>query len=240
MRIEDYIALDLEMTGLHAKTDAILEVGAARIRGGEVVDTLCFFVRSGKCITSEITALTGITQKMSAGGVTPKEALRRVVDFTGEDIWIGHNILFDYSFLKQLAVNEKCPFKKQAVDTLKLARTLLEKPEKKDLESLCNYFGIERKRKHRALDDAIAAHELYQKLLDKYGEDKEGCFVPKELIYKAKRQTPATKMQKIHLKELADYHKIDLDVSIESLTRSEASRLTDRLILKYGRINPKD
>lgn len=238
--VRDYIVLDLEMTGLRAKTDAILEVGAVRVRGGEAADTLSFFVNSGKVITPEVTALTGITPEMTEAGVTPEEALERVIDFVGEDIWVGHNVIFDYSFLKQLAVNAKIPFEKQAVDTLKLARKLMEEPEKKDLESLCSYLGIERKKKHRAFDDALATYELYQWLLRKYGESHEECFAPKPLVYKAKRQTPATKMQKIHLKELADYHKIELDVSIEKLTRSEASRLTDRLILQYGRMNRKD
>lgn len=235
--VQDYIVLDLEMTGLRAKTDAILEVGAARVRGGEVVDTISFFVDSGKKIMPEVTALTGITPEMAAGGVTPEEALERVVDFVGEDVWVGHNVIFDYSFLKQLAVNAKISFEKQALDTLKLARKLMDEPEHKDLESLCNYLGIERRHKHRALDDALATHELYQWLLGKYGKSHEEYFAPKPLIYKAKRQTPATKMQKIHLKEFADYHKIDIDVSIENLTRSEASRLMDRLILQYGRIN---
>lgn len=238
--VRDYIVIDLEMTGLRAKTDAILEVGAVRVRGGETVDTLSFFVNSGQDITPEVTALTGITREMAETGITPEEALERVVDFAGEDIWVGHNVIFDYSFLKQLAVNLRIPFEKQAVDTLKLARALMKEPERKDLESLCTYLGIERKQKHRALEDALATYELYQWLVHQYGESHGECFAPKPLVYKAKRQTPATKMQKIHLKELADYHKIELDVSIEKLTRSEASRWMDRLILQYGRPSRKD
>ena len=87
--------------------------------------------------------------------------------------------------------------------------------------------------------DALATHELYQYLQKTYGETNPEVFEPKDLIYKTKRQTPATKIQKIHLKELADYHKIELDIVWEQLTRSEASRLMDKLISQYGRC-PKD
>ena len=61
-------------------------------------------------------------------------------------------------------------------------------------------------------------------------------FEPKPLLYKAKRQTPATARQKKHLKELADYHKINLNLEWETLTRNEASRQVDRIISQYGRI----
>ena len=87
--------------------------------------------------------------------------------------------------------------------------------------------------------DALATHELYQYLQKTYGETNPEVFEPKDLIYKTKRQTPATKIQKIHLKELADYHKIELDIVWEQLTRSEASRFMDKLISQYGRC-PKD
>ena len=61
---QDYTVIDLEMTGLHPKNDAILEVGAAKIRNGEVTDTMDIFVNPGRKITQEITELTGITDEM--------------------------------------------------------------------------------------------------------------------------------------------------------------------------------
>lgn len=236
----DYIVLDLEMTGLHPKQDAILEVGMLRIRKDREVDALQFFVNSGRTVTPDITKLTGITREMTEGGVSPREALEQVVEFVGNDVWVGHNVIFDYSFLKQLAVNERIPFEKQAMDTLKIARKLMKEPESKSLEQLCEYLSIPREREHRALDDARATYRLFRRLYEIYGEQEPEAFAPKPLLYHPKRQTPATKIQKIHLKELADYHKIDLDISMETLTRSEASRLTDRLILEYGRIPDRD
>lgn len=224
------------MTGLRPKQDAVLEVGLLRVREDREVNALQFFVDSGRQITPDIQALTGISQEMAKTGVTLREAVYMVEKFVGNDIWVGHNVIFDYSFLKQLAVNEKLPFEKQAFDTLKLARRLMKEPEGKSLEELCGYLKIPREHGHRALADARAAHLLFQWLYKNYGEKEPELFAPKPLLYRPKRQTPATKTQKIYLKELADYHKINLDVSLETLTRSEASRLTDRLIAAYGRM----
>lgn len=232
----DYIVLDLEMTGLSPKRDGILEVGALRIRNDEETDALQFFVDSGRIITPEITELTGITQEMAAGGIAPEEAIHKVVQFVGDDVWVGHNVIFDYSFLKQLAVNAGIPFEKNAMDTLRLARKLMREPEKKSLANLCGYLNISREREHRALDDARATHQLFQWMYRVYGEQHPQDFVPKPLLYHPKRQTPATKRQKMYLKDLLDYHKINVEMSLENLTRSEASRLADRIIARYGRM----
>ena len=233
--MKDYIVIDLEMTGLHPKRDAILEVGAVRVRNHEIQETLGFFVNAGRSIPAEVTELTGITQEMADQGCTPEEALYRVADFVGDDIWVGHNILYDYSFLKQQAVNVRLPFEKQAVDTLHIARACMQEPQSKSLESLCDFLGIVRVKNHRAVEDAKATCALYEWLKKTYGITHEKMFAPKSLVYRPKRETPATKIQKNHLKELVDYHKIDIDVSWDTLTRSEASRLTDRLISRYGR-----
>lgn len=232
----DYIVLDLEMTGLNPKRDGILEVGALRVRDNEETETLEFLVNSGRPLTPEVTELTGITPGMAEGGVRPEEAIRRVAQFTGSDVWVGHNVIYDYSFLKQLAVNAGIPFEKTAMDTLKLARKLMGEPEKKTLEELCVYLNIPRAREHRALDDARATHRLFQWMYRTYGAEHAEAFVPKPLCYHPKRQTPATKRQKMYLKELADYHKIDFELSLENLTRSDASRITDRIIARYGRM----
>lgn len=235
----NYIVIDLEMTGLHPKEHEILEVGAARIREKKVVETMSFFVKPQSQIPEEITQLTGITEDMAANGVSQQEALHRTVEFCGTDIWVGHNVIFDYSFLKQLAVNEKVTFEKKAVDTLKLARVLLSQPVKKTLDSLCQYFEIGRENKHRALDDAMATAKLYEILEEKYYEFHKGIFKPQQLIYNPKMQQPASKVQRMHLVELIEYHGIILDMPIDTLTRNEASRVTDRIIAQYGRIGIK-
>ena len=234
--MENYVVIDLEMTGLHPKRDAVLEVGAVKIRGKRIVDTLDFFVNAGRMLSETVTGLTGITQQMADGGCLPAEAIRRAAEFSEGEILVGHNVIFDYSFLKQLAVNERIPFERQAVDTLKLARKFLALPEKKSLDSLCDYFGIIRERRHRAFEDALATWKLYERIEEEFFEGNEEAFAPKPLQYKPKRQTNATPAQKKRLKELAEYHKINLAVDLETITRSEASRTADKIMAKYGRI----
>lgn len=104
--------------------------------------------------TGKVTELTGITEAMVQGGMEKEEAMRQFFEFIGEDIIVGQNVIFDYGFLKQWAVNHNMPLERNAVDTLKLARKFLPKEQKKDLESLCACFGVKRENAHRAFDDA--------------------------------------------------------------------------------------
>ena len=133
-----------------------------------------------------------------------------------------------------------------ACDTLKIARQVLPGTESKTLENLCTYYQIKREHAHRALDDSIETGILFEKLKEEIEkkiadgtmteDTARSILAPKALQYKAKRQTPATKNQLQHLKELLDYHKISSDVDFEHLTRSEASRLTDKILSTHGKI----
>lgn len=234
--IENYTVIDLEMTGLNAKTDAILEVGAVRVRGGEIADTYSALLRTGRKLPEKVITLTGITEEMMQAGQEPEVAMTEFFAFVGEDVLVGQNLIFDYSFLKQWAVNHKFAFERNAVDTLKLARKFLPQEQKKDLESLCVYFDVEREQAHRALADAIETYRIFEKIKERFGETDAGAFVPHPLIYKAKKQTPATGRQIEYLKKYAAYYQIELPQSLDGLNRSEASRLTDRLIAKYGKM----
>lgn len=234
--LENYIVLDLEMTGLHPKNDKILEIGAIKVREKQVTDIFSVLVNPKVPLSEKVQELTGITGEMAENGVDEEEALKRFLEFAGEDIWVGHNVIFDYSFIKQWTVNHKMPFQKSAVDTLKIARVCLPQLEKKTLDYLCEYFNIHREKSHRALEDAKATRVLYEMLEAEYYKKTPEMFFPKELQYKAKRQTLATLRQKKYLKDLTEYHKINLDVSMEQLSRSEASRLTDKIIQKYGKL----
>ena len=236
MMLEDYCVIDLEMTGLNPKHHKILEVAAVRGRKKEIVSECSMLIRQHQLLEEKITELTGIDQEMLAGAKEEDEVLDHFFGFLGEDILVGQNVIFDYSFLKQAAINRKMSFERKAADTLKIARRCLPALEKRTLDALCGYYGIEIGHHHRALDDAKATYLLYERLEKEFGAVQADVFEPKPLIYKAKRQTPATARQKKHLKELADYHKINLNLEWETLTRNEASRQVDRIISQYGRM----
>ena len=234
--MQDYVVIDLEMTGLNAKTDHILEVGAVRVRNHQAVDKFGAILCQNVKIPEKVTELTGITEAMVQGGMEKEEAMRQFFEFIGEDIIVGQNVIFDYGFLKQWAVNHNMPLERNAVDTLKLARKFLPKEQKKDLESLCACFGVKRENAHRAFDDAYETWQVYEALRERYEEESAGDFMPKPLLYKAKKQTPATARQIKYLREYAAHYQIKLPENFPEMTRSEASRLTDRLISTYGKM----
>ena len=224
--IKNYTVIDLEMTGLSAKNDKIIEIGAARVRGGQVTDTISMLVNPKQHIPQRVQDLTGITDADVENAADMDEAVENLLDFIGEDVILGQNVTFDYSFLKQWAVNHKRPLELYAYDTLKLARKCLPPEQSKKLEDLCIYFGVNRENAHRALDDALETKEIFEKLLvlmDEKGENVESC----PLVYKAKRQTPATAHQIERLKELMAESGITDDINWETLTRSRASQLYD-------------
>lgn len=238
--LEDYVVLDLEMTGLNAKTDRILEVGAVRVRAGKVTEEFSGLINPGIALSEKVVKLTGITNEMAEKGDSMEEILPLFLDFLGDDVIVGQNVIFDYSFLKQWAVNHRLSLEKKAVDTLKLSRKFLPREQKKDLESLCSYFQVTRCNAHRALDDARETQKIFECLKNQFLAEHLEEFEPKPLCYKAKRQTPATASQLRYLKEFATYHKIGLPALPQGLTRSEASRLTDQLIAQYGKLPGKN
>ena len=234
--LEDYVVIDLEMTGLNAKTDAILEVGAVRVRDGRQTETYGAILKCGRELSERVVELTGITPEMAADGREPEEVMQEFFTFLGDDVLVGQNVIFDYSFLKRSAVNHGLPFVHQGIDTLKLARNFLPDAESRRLEDLCTYYHIETAHHHRAVDDAIAAKCLYDCLRGQFLEGHEAYFAPGELIYEVKRENPATAAQKRYLNDLIKYHKIAIDYAVDQLTKNEASRKIDQILLTYGRI----
>ena len=104
--LTDYVVIDLEMTGLNAKTDRILEAGAARVRGNVVTATFSEIINPKRELSEKVISLTGITNEMAVQGKEMDATLMAFLDFIGEDILVGQNVIFDYSFLKQWAVNQ--------------------------------------------------------------------------------------------------------------------------------------
>lgn len=234
-----YVAVDLEMTGLCSSKDRIIEIGAAIVEDGKLCERFSTFVDPGRTVPAEVRKLTGICDQMLLGAPKNFDALQSFLAFAGEAPLIGHNLIFDYSFLCQSAVNHKIPFVRTGIDTLKIARKVLAEPEKKSLESLCGYFKIPREQGHRALNDAEASASVFLLLKEKYGAEHPGLFEAKPMNFKAKRQTPITPAQKRDLNHLMAYHKIEPDMDIGSLTKNEASRMIDRIFATHGRMPGK-
>ncbi|MCM1568998.1 MAG: 3'-5' exonuclease [Roseburia sp.] len=228
------MSIDLETTGLNPKQDKIIEIGALKVVDGIEAGSFSCFVNPGRRLEPHITGLTGIQNQDLTQAPGIEELLPGLFAFLEDYPLLGHSVLFDYSFLKKAAVNQRMTFEKEAIDTLKLARKYLAQLEHRNLDSLCGYYGIPH-HAHRALEDARATSLLYQRLLREFYREEEPLFMPRALHFQAKRDTPATKAQRERLYRLFSLHKIEPDIEIEGLTRSEASRLTDKFLAKYGR-----
>ena len=158
--LDEYVAVDLEMTGLHPKTDRILEVGAVKIKNHVCVAQYQSFVNPHRKLTDRIIELTGIRDEMVADAPEDSVVLQELIDFTGELPMVGHNIMFDYSFLKQCAANAGISYEKSAVDTLKIARTCCSDLPSRKLEDLCRHSDFRdagTPGAGRCKDDSIAA-----------------------------------------------------------------------------------
>lgn len=235
-----YIALDLETTGLEAKTEKIIEIAALKVVERQIIDRFVTLVNPCRLLGERITELTGITDPMVENAPVIGDMIGQVVDFCGKLPLLGHNILFDYSFLKRAAVNEKLEFSCEGIDTLRLSRQFMPAQEKKNLGSACAFYGVSQTLAHRAEADAESAHFLYQELARRYASERPELFEPKALIYKAKRDQPATKRQKEYLHDLIKCHRIDVTVQIDAMSRSEASRMVDQILSQYGRVKKKE
>ena len=230
-----YVAIDIETTGLEPKTDKITEIAALKVVDGSVAGRYVTLVNPRRPLGAKIVELTGITDDMLAGAPGIEEVINPLVAFCGELPLLGHNILFDYGFLKRAAVNHGLEFEREGIDTLNLCRAFMPPANKKNLAAACAFYCVEQVQAHRAEADAVSAHLLYQCMLARHSGEREELFTPKSLIYRAKREQPATKRQKEYLQDLIKCHRIDVTVQIDSLSRNEASRMIDQILSQYGR-----
>lgn len=234
---DSYVAVDIETTGLNPKVDKIIEIAGILVRNGTIIEEKTTLVNPRQRLSEYVKQLTGIRDDMLEHSPGIERVIRDYVEFCQGLPLLGHNIMFDYRFLKKAAVNQDLVFEKEGIDTLRLSRAFMPAEEKKCLADACRYFHVETGEAHRALGDARGAHGLYQALAKAFGDNDTERFLPRQLVYKIKKEQLASKRQKEVLHELLKYHKIEVTVQIDFLSRSEVSRLTDKIISQYGRIN---
>lgn len=233
--IQSFVAIDLETTGISPSEDRIIEVGALKVIDGKECGVYRTFINPRMSISARITEITGIDNTMVAGAPVIEEVLDDILEFIEDLPILGHNILFDYSFLKCAAVSMGREFEKEGIDTLKLARKILPDAESKKLEYLCEYLQINPGNSHRAFDDARSARILYEKLQE-INPDEADLDKTIKLEFGIKKKSPITPAQLKYLKALVQAHGIALEVEPESLTKNEASRIIDKILSSYGRI----
>lgn len=235
--ITSFVCFDIETTGLSPEEDYIIEIGAVKIREGKITEYYNELVKPPVPLPEKITQLTGITEDMLKEAESQERVIPRFLEFAVEDILMGHNILFDYSFLKVAASRLGISFEKLGIDTLKISRGGMKEDESKSLSSLCSRYKVVNQSAHRAFHDARATAVVYAHLCNEFYDEYGELFQPVPLNYKIKKIQSITARQKNYLNDLLKYHKIEYAIQIDELTRNEASRLIDKIILNKGRIN---
>ncbi|WP_246777786.1 DEDD exonuclease domain-containing protein [Buchananella hordeovulneris] len=167
-----FVVVDLETTGTSAHRHAITEIGAVKVRGGEVLGEFGTLVNPGTSIQPQITALTGITNAMVATAPPLASAYPAFLEFAGLDradtVLVAHNAPFDVGFLKAAAATLGYDWPQPLIlDTVTLARRSLrgQVPNHR-LATLARYFGAATTPNHRALDDARATVDVLHGLLE--------------------------------------------------------------------------
>lgn len=169
LNIRDYVVLDLETTGLNTEKDKITEFSLLKVKDGKVIDKMCELVNPETHIPVVVEELTGITNEMVKDKKPLRDYMDTIIKFIDNNIIVGHNAIFDISFIK----TELCNIKEQNdielidisniqyIDTLLLVE-LLEFPTKNfKLETLKEYLKIEQN-SHRAEDDTFTTQKLYE------------------------------------------------------------------------------
>ena len=242
--MQSFIAVDIETTGLSPEKDHIIEIGALKYVNGKCVETFSELVKPPVSISYRIYEITGINDKTVEHASPISVVMKKFLDFIGEEqVLLGHNLKFDYSFLKTAAKQLGISFEKMGLDTLLLARKFLSELPSKNLATVSTHYGIVNERAHRAYEDAKTTAEVFFAMEIQFAERMPEAFLPKEMQYKVKKVEPATDRQKNYLIDLLKYHKIQVEqffdergTTIDDLTKSQASKMIDGMILQYGRI----
>ena len=159
----EYVAFDLETTGLSSQHDVIIEIGAARMKDGEVLEKFESFVAPGRLLDAKIVELTGITDAMLAGAPDISTALPKFLEFVGDRPLCAHNADFDVGFIKAACERLGIEYDPTYLDTLVLAQNLMPELNKFKLDIVANALSLPEFNHHRASDDAITCGLLLAK-----------------------------------------------------------------------------
>ena len=170
----EYVAFDLETTGLSSLHDTIIEIGAAIMKGNEVLSTFQTFVDPHRPLQPKIVDLTGINDQMLVGQPDISEAMPKFLEYVGSRPLCAHNADFDIGFVTAACEKLGLPFHPTYVDTLILAQNLMPELGKYKLNIVADALSLPDFNHHRASDDAITCGYLlmrFFKMMQEQGLD---------------------------------------------------------------------
>ena len=166
----EYVAFDLETTGLSSQKDEIIEIGAVRMQGGKELERFQTFVNPGRRLEQKIVELTGITDAMLTDAPSIETVLPEFLEFVGDRVLVAHNADFDTGFIREACRKQGLSYGFTSVDTLILSQNLLPHLNKFKLDVVSNALSLPDFNHHRAGDDAVTCGLIFHKLTDKLRE----------------------------------------------------------------------
>ncbi len=193
----EMIVFDLETTGLSNRTAKIIEIGAVKIKDGEIIDKMDIFVDPEMPIPAEITELTSITDEMVKGAPKEREALVRFFEFAGDRLLIAHNASFDVGFIRAAAQRCGMPFENTFLDTVGLSKFVNPELKKHKLDIIAKHYKLEDFHHHRASDDAEILANIFFVMLGRL--KSEGIADFGAMIESMSENTDPLKLKSYHI-----------------------------------------
>ena len=165
-----FIVFDLETTGFSPIKDKIIEIGAVKVKKGKITERFSTFVNPQIPIPFKITQLTSITDTMVLDAPPIEEVLPRFLEFVGDGVLVAHNASFDVSFIEQNCRYQDIQPDFTSVDTVAMARVLLPTLSRFKLNIVAKALNISLENHHRAVDDAGATAEIFEKFVEMLAE----------------------------------------------------------------------
>ena len=162
-----YAVIDVETTGGSPSSDRVVEIAVIVFDGDKIIDSYETLLNPGRAIDPYVTKLTGITQEMVQSAPTFQQVHQRILELTNENIFVAHNVKFDFGMLRQEFRRLGIDFNRRQIDTVNLARKALPGFESYSLGNICDSLGIDITNRHRAYGDAEATVRLFSMILSK-------------------------------------------------------------------------
>nr|WP_304711058.1 PolC-type DNA polymerase III [uncultured Acetatifactor sp.] len=162
---DDFVVFDIETTGFSPVNNRIIEIGAVKVRGGQVTERFSTFVNPQVPIPFEIEKLTSIRDDMVMDAPLIEEVLPQFLEFCQGCILVAHNAGFDMSFMQENARRQNLPMEHAYIDTVGIARVLLPNQAKHTLDAVAKTLNISLENHHRAVDDAECTAWIFIKLV---------------------------------------------------------------------------
>ena len=224
----DFVVFDIETTGFSPVNNKIIEIGAVKIRQGEITDRFSVFVNPGVPIPFEIEKLTSINDSMVMDAPPIEVILPQFLDFCRDAVLVAHNANFDMSFIMENAKRQGLSRKFTFVDTLGIARVLLTHQAKHTLDAVAKTLSISLENHHRAVDDAECTAHIFLKFSAML---KERGAVTLSRINALGESSPDI------IKKLTSYHAIIL--AENNIGRENLYRLVSASHLQYFNRHPR-